>query len=78
MNFWDRITGNDMTRELRAFETRAQKLPADYQAAWNQIKTQLWPYTDFSGRKLMPIFDSVLGLLEETASEGHDGAGGPR
>lgn len=70
MNFWDRITGNDMTRELKAFEARAHKLPADYQAAWENIKTQLWSYGDFSGRNLMPILDSVLGLLEETASDG--------
>lgn len=70
MNFWDRITGNDMTRELKAFEARAQQLPDDYQAAWENIKTQLWSYGDFSGRNLMPILDSVLGLLEETASDG--------
>lgn len=70
MNFWDRITGNDMTRELNAFEAHAQALPADYQAAWEQIKTQLWSYGDFTGRNLMPILDSVIGLLEETASEG--------
>lgn len=70
MNLWDRITGNDMTRALNGFEDRAQQLPADYQAAWEAIKTQLWSYGDFSGRNLMPIFDSVLGLLEETAADG--------
>ena len=45
-------------------------MPADYRAAWEQIKTQLSPYGDFTGRNLMPILDSVLGLLEETAAEG--------
>jgi len=48
----------------------AQKLPADYQAAWEQIKAKLWPYSDFTGRNLMPILDGALGLLEETAADG--------
>lgn len=70
MNFWDKITGSDMTREFKAFESRAKKLPADYQAAWEKIKTNLWPQSDFTGRNLMPILDGVLGLLEESAAEG--------
>ena len=70
MNFWEKITGSDMTRELKAFELRANKLPADYQAAWEEIKANLWPHSDFTGRNLMPILDGVLGLLEETANDG--------
>ena len=70
MNFWDSITGNDLSREYRAFEARAQVLPADYRAVWEEIKANLWHYTDFSGRNLMPILDGVLGLLEETAADG--------
>ncbi|SFT12763.1 DUF1048 domain-containing protein [Paenibacillus sp. BC26] len=70
MNFWDKITGNDMKKEMKAFEARVHKLPADYQAAWKEINVQLWPHTDFTGRNLMPIFDGVLGLLEETAADG--------
>lgn len=70
MNFWDKITGSDMTKELKIFESRARKLPADYQAAWEDIKANLWPHTDFTGRNLMPILDGVLGLLEETAADG--------
>ena len=70
MNMWEKITGGDMTKEMKAFESRAQKLPADYQAAWEQIKANLWPRSDFTGRNLMPIIDGVLGLLEETAAEG--------
>lgn len=70
MNFWEKITGSDMTKEFRAYEARAQKLPGDYQAAWEQIKTQLWQHSDFTGRNLMPILDGVLGLLEETAADG--------
>lgn len=70
MNFWEKITGSDMTKELRILEARAEKLPADYQAAWEKIKANLWPHSDFTGRNLMPILDGVLGLLEESAAEG--------
>ena len=70
MNFWDKVTGNDMTREMKTFEERAKKLPADYQAAWAEIQANLWPHTDLTGRNLMPIFDRVLGLLEESVADG--------
>ena len=70
MNFWDKITGNDMTREFKAFEARAKKLPADYQAAWGEVIANMVPHSDFTGRNLMPILDGVLGLLEETAADG--------
>lgn len=70
MNFWEKITGNDMTKEFKVFESRAKKLPADYQVAWEKIKVNLWTYSDFTGRNLMPILESVLGLLEETAADG--------
>lgn len=70
MNFWEKITGTDMTKEMKAFEARARKLPEDYQEAWEQMNAYLWPHSDFTGRNLMPILDRVLGLLEETAADG--------
>ena len=70
MNFWDMVTGNDMTKEMKAFDSRAKKLPADYQAAWDKIGLNLWAHADFTGRNLMPILDGVLGLLEESAADG--------
>jgi DNA-binding ferritin-like protein (Dps family) len=70
MNFWETITGSDLTRDFKAFEARAQKLPPGSRAAWVQIKMQLMPYGDFTGRNLMPILDGALGLLEETAADG--------
>ncbi|MER7079318.1 DNA-binding ferritin-like protein (Dps family) [Saccharopolyspora kobensis] len=70
MNFWETITGSDLTREWKAFEVRAEALPADHRAAWEEIKERLSPYSDFTGRNLTPILDGVLGLLEETASDG--------
>ena len=69
MNFWDKITGSDITRELKAFELRAKKLPAEYYAAWEKINANLWSHSDFTGRNLIPILDGVLGLLEETAAD---------
>lgn len=70
MNLLEKVTGSDMTKELKAFELRAKKLPADYQAAWEKIKVNIWQYSDLTGRNLMPIFDGVLDLLEETAADG--------
>ncbi|MER7369327.1 DUF1048 domain-containing protein [Nonomuraea wenchangensis] len=70
MNFWDTITGNDLTRDWKAFEARAAALPAGHRAAWEEIKGHLSTYADFTGRNLMPIFDGALGLLEETAADG--------
>ncbi len=70
MNFWQTITGSDLTREWKAFEVRAEALPKDYRAAWDEIKGHLWLYSDFTGRNLMPVLDGALGLLEETAADG--------
>ncbi|KAA2252856.1 DUF1048 domain-containing protein [Solihabitans fulvus] len=70
MNLWDLVTGSDLTRELKAFDARAEALPADYRGAWDQIKAHLFLHGDFTGRNLMPILDGALGLLEETAAEG--------
>lgn len=70
MNFWDRITGNDMDRDLAGFATRAAGLPPAYQDAWSEMTERLWNHADFTGRNLMPIFDGVLGMLEEAAADG--------
>jgi DNA-binding ferritin-like protein (Dps family) len=70
MNFWETITGSDLTREWKAFEARAEALPADYRVAWEQIKGNLFRYAGFTGRNLMPIVDAVLGLLEEASADG--------
>ncbi|MFZ4155583.1 DUF1048 domain-containing protein [Streptomyces pseudogriseolus] len=70
MNFWEKVTGSDLTREWKAFEVRAEALPEDYRAAWEQIKAHLSLHGDFTGRNLMPIFDAALGLLEESAADG--------
>ncbi|TXC92679.1 DUF1048 domain-containing protein [Metabacillus litoralis] len=70
MNFLDKITGNDMKREMKEFEARAKVLPSEYQAAWKEITSNLWMYSDFTGRNLIPILDSALELLEVTSADG--------
>lgn len=70
MNFWEKVTGSDMTKEMKTFESRAKNLPTDFQVAWEKINVNLWSHSDFTGRNLMPILDGVLGLLEETAADG--------
>jgi DNA-binding ferritin-like protein (Dps family) len=70
MNLWENMTGSDLTRDWKAFEARAEALPADHRAAWEGIKGHLSAYADFSGRNLTPILDGALGLLEETAADG--------
>lgn len=70
MNFWERVTGSDMTKEFKAFDVRVKRLPADYQSAWGEIFTNLMEYSDFTGRNLVPILSGVLDMLEETTAEG--------
>ena len=70
MNFWETMTGSDLTREYKAFDARAEALPADHRAAWEQRKGHLLPYGSFTGRNLMPILDAALGLLEEASADG--------
>ena len=70
MNFWEKITGSDITKEHKYFEERANMLPKEYQEAWEEIQTNLWSYSDITGRKLMPILSGVLSLLEEMVVDG--------
>lgn len=72
MNFWDKITGNDMTKEFNTFELRVKKLPLEYQKSWAEINNNLFIYGDFTGRNLMPILSGVLDMLEETAANGQN------
>jgi DNA-binding ferritin-like protein (Dps family) len=72
MTIWETMTGSDLTSEWKALEARAEALPAGYRAAWEQIKRHLFPYSGFTGRNLMPILDSALTLLEETAADGQN------
>lgn len=70
MNFWERITGSDLTRDWAALDARAAELPDDYRRAWDQIRGHLMQHGDFSARNLTPIMDGVLGLLETSVADG--------
>lgn len=70
MNFWERITGSDMTKQMAALDTQVQQLPADYQAAWQTMQTTVWSRTDFSGRNLMPVLTGIVDLMTEAAADG--------
>ncbi|WP_077622494.1 DUF1048 domain-containing protein [Sediminibacillus massiliensis] len=70
MNFFEKITGSDMTKEMKVLEARAKVLPVEYQMAWKEINSCLWVHGDFTGRNLMPILDSVIELLEVTSADG--------
>ncbi|NEE08506.1 DUF1048 domain-containing protein [Streptomyces sp. SID7499] len=70
MNFWEKVTGSDLTRGWEALGARVKALPDDYREAWNQIVARLFPCGDFTGRSLTPILDSALGLLEVSAADG--------
>lgn len=70
MNFFEKITGSDITKAMKDFEARAKVLPVEYQTAWQEIKNKLWIHGDFTGRNLMPILDSTLELLEVTSADG--------
>lgn len=70
MSLLNKITGNDMTKELKDFERRVLKLPDEYQKAWEEIGQNLWQYSDFTGRNIMSILESVLTMLEETSVNG--------
>lgn len=70
MTFFDKVTGNDIKKEHKAFDERVDKLPTEYKAVWKEIKIELWRYTDMTGRNLLPIFEDVVVLLEETSSDG--------
>jgi DNA-binding ferritin-like protein (Dps family) len=70
MNFWEKVTGSDLTRDWKALGARVEALPDDYREAWEQIVAHLFPYGDFTGRNLTPILDAALGLLEVSAADG--------
>jgi DNA-binding ferritin-like protein (Dps family) len=70
MNLIDKVTGNDMTRAVKAMDARAAQLPPEFVSAWADIKNDMWPYSDLTGRNLISLLDNALSLLEESAADG--------
>lgn len=70
MNFFERVTGSDITKAMKNFDARVKNLPTEYQIAWTEIQNHLEPYGDFTGRNLIPILNLALELLELTSANG--------
>ena len=49
-----------MNKQFKTFELRVKTLPYDYQIAWQEIKSNFWEYSDFSGRNLMQFLKGLL------------------
>ena len=65
MNFWYKITGNDLTIRWKSLDARAGKLPKDYQQAYAKITAELWQRNGFSGRNTLSLLEGVMELLED-------------
>lgn len=70
MNFWELITGSEMTKEWKNYKKRVKILPVDYQEAWGMINDYLWQNSDFTGRNIMSTIEGVLVFFEESVAEG--------
>lgn len=70
MNFWEKVTGSDITDAMQSYTERMHDLPKDYAAAWEEIVRCLSAYGDFSGRNLLPVLDGLADWLEAAATDG--------
>ncbi len=68
MNFIEKITGSDLTKKMKEIDIRVLKLPVEYQDAWVKLQENLWEYSDFTGRRVVDVLESVLEMLEENAA----------
>ncbi|MGL4247481.1 MAG: DUF1048 domain-containing protein, partial [Lactococcus garvieae] len=46
MNFWERITGKDMTVARADFAARVKGLPESYQRIWAELDEEIQRYSD--------------------------------
>ena len=70
MNFWEKVTGRDITVAMQSYAKRMHGLPEDYAAAWDEIVQCLSAYADFTGRNLLPVLDGLADWLEAAAADG--------
>lgn len=70
MTFYDRITGRDITRAMEEMEARVRTLPAEYRTAWAAIVRHLQPYSNITGRNMVPILQNALEFLEIAVADG--------
>ena len=72
MTFWEKITGNDMTKELQIFESRAQKLPKDYQIVYKEIQKYLFKVGPVELTEGTELLSGIIDLFEEGATSRKD------
>ena len=70
MTFWEKITGNDMTKELQTFESRAQKLPKDYQIVYKEIQKYLFKVGPVELTEGTELLSGIVDLFEEGVALG--------
>ena len=74
VSFWNTITGNDMSADLKAESARIAILPKSYQDAFATMQATLMGgmhvSANFTGRDLMPVFAGLTDYLEEAAADG--------
>ncbi|GAB2026337.1 DUF1048 domain-containing protein [Lactovum odontotermitis] len=69
-NIIDRALGLEEKKVWREFEARAKALPDGYYEDYKQIKKYLWVSGLTKWEDFKFVFDHILDLLEEVASEG--------
>ena len=70
MNFWEKVTGSDITSAMQSYAERMYGLSEDYAAVWDEIVRCLYAYTDFTGRNILPVLDGLADWLEAAAVDG--------
>ena len=70
MTFWEKITGNDMTKELQIFESRAQKLPQDYQIVYKEIQKYLFKVGPVELTEGTELLSGIVDLFEDGVALG--------
>ena len=59
-----------MTKELKTFESRAKKLPADYQIVYKEIQRYLFKVGPVELTDGIGLLSGIIDLFEEGASIG--------
>ena len=70
MTFWEKITGNDMTKELKTFESRVQKLPKDYQIVYKEIQKYLFKVGPVELTEGTEMLSGIVDLFEDGVALG--------
>lgn len=67
INLLTRILGDK--KEWKAMEARADALPRDYQAVYDEMKGYMWRFASGDGMAIIAVLKDVFGLFETSAAE---------